>query len=145
MIMLNLSWIGSSLNCFWLNFSKFCWWEQSLIIIGMQNSEYVIKISVWWLLKSEMKISMILILLLSESDWLSCCLSKVQMMILKLKSEIKIFLLEEDIIMSQQTVRKQEQVQIKVRNNSLLLTKESNYRFHIECLCLQRCLPSHLI
>ena len=34
-------------------------------------------------------------------------------MILELKVEMKIFLLEEDIIASQQTVRKQKQVQVK--------------------------------
>ena len=33
----------------------------------------------------------------------------------------------------------------RVRNNSLLLAEESNYRLHIECLCLQQCLSSHLI
>ena len=144
-MMLNLSWIKLSLNCFWLNFSKLCQWEWSLIIIETQSFEYVTRISVWWLLKFEMKILMISVLLLSESDWLSCCLSKIQMMILRLKDEMKIFLLEEDIIVSQQTVRKQKQMQIEIRNNSLLLIKESNYRFCVKCLCLQRCLPSHLI
>ena len=34
-------------------------------------------------------------------------------MMLKLKSDMKVFLLEEDIIKNQQTVRKQDQVQIK--------------------------------
>ena len=33
----------------------------------------------------------------------------------------------------------------RVRNDLLLLAKESNYRLRVECLCLQRCLPSHLI
>ena len=33
----------------------------------------------------------------------------------------------------------------RVRNNSLLLVKKSNYRLCIECLCLQRCLPSHSV
>ena len=66
----------------------------------MQSSEYVTGISVWWLLKSEIKILMISVLLLSESDWLLCCLSKVQMVILKLKGKMKIFLLKENIIIS---------------------------------------------
>ena len=114
MMVSNLSWIKSFLSCFWLNFSKLCQWEWFLIIIEMQSSGYVTGISVWWLLKSEMKISKILILLLFESDWFSCCLSKVQVMILKSKNEMKIFLLEEDIIVSQQTVRKQKQMQVKL-------------------------------
>ena len=33
----------------------------------------------------------------------------------------------------------------KIRNNSLLLTEEFNYRLYVECLCLQQCLSSHLI
>ena len=33
----------------------------------------------------------------------------------------------------------------RVRNNSLLSAKESNYRLQVECLCLQRCLPSHSV
>ena len=36
-------------------------------------------------------------------------------------------------------VRKQEQVQVGVRND-LLLAKESNYKLRTESLCLQRCI-----
>ena len=87
--------------------------EQSLITIRTQSSGYVTRISVWWLLKSEIKILMISVLLSSESGWFLHCLFKVQVVILRSKGGMKVFLLEEDIISSQQTVRKQKQMQVK--------------------------------
>ena len=60
-----------------------------------------------------MKILMILILLSFESDWLLCCLLNVWMVILGSRGGMEVFLLEEDIIVNQQIVRKQKQVQIK--------------------------------
>ena len=46
------------------------------------------------------------------------------MIVLRLKSEMKIFLLKKDIIGNQQTVRKQKQVQVKLEIIHLLLTKK---------------------
>ena len=60
-----------------------------------------------------MKILIILILLSFKLDWLSYFLSKVQVIILKLKSEMKVFLLEENIIVSQQTIKKHKWVQLE--------------------------------
>ena len=67
------------------------------------------------------------------------------MVILKLKDEMKIFLLEKDIILKSTNCQEAGADADKIRNNLLLLAEESNYRLHIECLYLQWCLPSHLI
>ena len=141
----SLNWIESSLSCSWLNSSKICQWEQFLITIGMWSSGYVTGTSVWWLLESEIKVSMILVLLSSKSGWLSCCLPKVWVVILRLRGGMEVFLLEEDIIIKSTNYQEAGAGAGRVRNNSLLLTEESNYRLYVECLCLQRRLPSHLI